>query len=367
MIDINYIIENRSLLLKKGDDNYAAQIEKMKQSGKDIVIFGAGDAGRLAQESLLQQGMEIKFFIDNSPSKWNSIINRKKVLNPDSLRHYSNLLVIICCWDSEGIYRQLFKLGIKDIEQNFYTAIMARKDREFFSQHLKEVSELEQLLSDKKSRRLLLLLLHSLTLDNHILNSIHEGNQYFFDKEFDIKDDETIIDAGAFTGDTVEEIINRFGTIFKTIHCFEPNENNFQKLLNFIAKRKLGAKVITHKLALSDKRSTLNFSGSGSGYHLNSINETSEEGVEAVTIDELFKDQPVSFIKMDIEGAEVMALRGGRSVIQRDKPRLAICVYHFPEHLWEIPKLVKSFVPEYRLFLRHHTNQRRETVLYAIV
>lgn len=366
MSDIGSIIANQTLLLKKGDDNFAAQVEKIKESGKDIVIFGAGEAGGLVQEILLQQGIEIKFFTDNSSNKWNSMVNGKEVLNPDTLRHYSNLLIIICCWDIDGVGNQLFKLGIKDIERNFYITVLARRDREFFSQHLKDAEKLERLLSDDKSREVLLLL-HSLTLDNSILNSIHEGNQYFFDKEFDIKNDENIIDAGAFTGDTVKEIINKFGTIFKAIHCFEPNEDNYQKLTSFIAENKLGASVIPYKLALSDKRGRLNFSGRGSGYHLSSVQETSEESVEAATIDELFRDQRVDFIKMDIEGAEPVALRGGRSVIQRDRPRLAICVYHYPEHLWEIPMLIKSFVPEYRLFLRHHTNQRRETVIYAII
>lgn len=82
-------------------------------------------------------------------------------------------------------------------------------------------------------------------------------------------------------------------------------------------------------------------------------------------IDDLCARDKVTFIKMDIEGSEQEALNGAEKVIQRDKPKLAICIYHSWEDLYEIPFLIKKMVPEYRLYIRHHSDTIFETVLYA--
>lgn len=72
-------------------------------------------------------------------------------------------------------------------------------------------------------------------------------------------------------------------------------------------------------------------------------------------------------IKMDVEGSELESLKGAKRTIQRDKPKLAICIYHKPEDMTEIPMFIKELVPEYRLYVRHHSNSDLETVLYAIM
>lgn len=74
-----------------------------------------------------------------------------------------------------------------------------------------------------------------------------------------------------------------------------------------------------------------------------------------------------SYIKMDIEGAELKALEEARNTIVNYKPKLAICVYHKPEDIIEIPLYIHKIVPEYRFYLRHHSKTAEETVLYAIV
>jgi len=70
---------------------------------------------------------------------------------------------------------------------------------------------------------------------------------------------------------------------------------------------------------------------------------------------------------MDIEGAELDALHGAEESIRAFTPKLAICTYHQPSHLWEIPLYMKELVPGYKIFLRHHTEQEYETVCYAVL
>ena len=60
------------------------------------------------------------------------------------------------------------------------------------------------------------------------------------------------------------------------------------------------------------------------------------------------------------------ALEGARKSIQKYQPILAIAAYHSPEHLWEIPNLIKKIEPSYKIYLRQHDYGTVETVIYAV-
>ena len=90
-----------------------------------------------------------------------------------------------------------------------------------------------------------------------------------------------------------------------------------------------------------------------------------EETLEVTTVDESVP-LPISFMKMDIEGSELQALRGAAHQIEENRPKLAVCVYHKPEYFLEIWKYLRKLLPESRFFLRHHSpDNGTETVLYA--
>jgi FkbM family methyltransferase len=89
----------------------------------------------------------------------------------------------------------------------------------------------------------------------------------------------------------------------------------------------------------------------------------------SITIDSFCAEQNVGrvdYIKMDIEGSELRALRGAHKTIQRWRPKLAVCVYHKESDLWRITNLVREKFPFYRLVLGHHSLHEEETVLYAV-
>ena len=68
---------------------------------------------------------------------------------------------------------------------------------------------------------------------------------------------------------------------------------------------------------------------------------------------------------MDIEGAELNALKGAEETIRRFKPKLAITVYHSLNDFWEIPEWLESLGLGYKFYLRHFTIHAEETVLFA--
>ena len=76
-------------------------------------------------------------------------------------------------------------------------------------------------------------------------------------------------------------------------------------------------------------------------------------------------EKPVTFIKMDVEGYELASLRGAQKVIQKWKPKLAVCIYHRRQDLWEVQEYIASLVPSYRFYMRAYEDTTTELVLYA--
>jgi FkbM family methyltransferase len=189
-----------------------------------------------------------------------------------------------------------------------------------------------------------------------------EGDQYFPPGLIQLKQDDSFVDAGAFTGDTLSDILRRTGGKFDSIHCFELDALNFKTLQKTAAGVPGAERIFLHHAGLWDEPMEISYSV---GQNQSSIGAGTAVG-HVVRLDDVIGDQRVTFLKMDIEGAELKALEGGRKTILANKPALAICVYHHFKDLWEIPLFIKSLVPEYRIYLRHHTKLEYETVCYAI-
>lgn len=88
--------------------------------------------------------------------------------------------------------------------------------------------------------------------------------------------------------------------------------------------------------------------------------------IKVKALDDIVMEDRPTFIKMDIEGAEMEALKGSQKIIQAYRPKLAICIYHRPEDLFEIPLFIKELREDYRLLIRQYEDSRFETVCYAI-
>lgn len=84
------------------------------------------------------------------------------------------------------------------------------------------------------------------------------------------------------------------------------------------------------------------------------------------SIDHTYECRDATFIKMDIEGSEYYAIKGAKTVICKNKPKLAICIYHSDQDMLRLIEMIHEMVPDYRFYIRQHSNTIYETVLYAV-
>ena len=172
---------------------------------------------------------------------------------------------------------------------------------------------------------------------------------------------EFFVDAGALNGETTRYFLDNFPN--GHAYVFEPNREQFA-----ITEKALKgySRVECFPCGLHDENTTLRFDLCRTDPGSANVSEAGTETIEVRKLDDVLRGKKVTFIKMDIEGSELAALKGTKAIITGQKPKLAICVYHKPEDMWEIPKLILEYFPEYKLYLRHYSITNTETVLYAV-
>jgi len=176
----------------------------------------------------------------------------------------------------------------------------------------------------------------------------------------------SFVDCGAYMGDSLCDLLNLKEC--ETYIGFEADINNFEKLERFIDSLNESSKIkeiILLPCGVSDNNGYLSFNQDASKSSRFISAEDDGVKVPIVKIDDVLKKKKVSFIKMDIEGAEIPALNGAQNIIRTQTTDLAICVYHKVTDLWEIPLMLKSMCEEYVFYLRTHAPSAGETVLYA--
>jgi FkbM family methyltransferase len=175
------------------------------------------------------------------------------------------------------------------------------------------------------------------------------------------------VDCGAFDGDTLRDFLSIRNEAFRHFIAIEPDRLTFGKLsacVEVLAPA-LREKITLLNCAVGATRGTIAFDESGALSSRSSDAGASQ--VESLPITDVTASwRPVTYIKMDIEGAEFDALKGAHPVIETDKPVVAVCVYHTQRDLWRLPLYLHRMVPGYRFFLRCHEGDGWQTVAYAV-
>lgn len=177
---------------------------------------------------------------------------------------------------------------------------------------------------------------------------------------------EFFVDAGCYDGFTTKAFL-RWCKNNGYAYCFEPDRINVENVLRTLSddagRYELAEKALWSKTTIVSMNARGDFATSVA---LPNEDDTLRERVEAVALDDFLADKKVTFIKMDIEGAETAALSGAREMISKQKPKLAISIYHKTEDILTIPQLILEYNPDYKLYLRHYSFSDYDTVLYAV-
>ena len=214
-----------------------------------------------------------------------------------------------------------------------------------------------------------------------ITSGVPEGNIIRFDREytsqmeaqyFDLENmvvegNEVFVDCGAYDGVTAKLFAKWCGDAYRHIYCFEPDTHNIEKCKETIENSLDRTKCTIIPKGTWSKSQKLCFSSSADV--ASHICDDSDESIEVTTIDKEFlenRDEPITFIKMDIEGAELESLKGAQQIIKKYSPKLAISVYHKPEDIVTIPDYINEINDSYTFYLRHYSFNVWDTILYAI-
>lgn len=172
------------------------------------------------------------------------------------------------------------------------------------------------------------------------------------------------IDGGAFIGDSALIL-----SLLKPqkIYSFEPDKFNFNKIRKLSLLNNL-KNIVPVKMGLGDKNCKLKMNLNGCASY---ILDSGSEEIELTTIDSFSKKHHlnVGLIKMDIEGLELEAIQGAEKTIRKNKPVLLISLYHTGKDFFEIPPLIKKWVPKYtfRFLNLEHSTPASERVLLAYI
>ena len=352
----------------------------LAESGGRLVLFGSGSLGRSALQCLRRDGIRPLAFCDNNAALWGRAIDGVPVLSPHeaSSRHGSTAAFFVTIWGLTHRYAdthdRLTAAGCRSVHP---AAPIRWKYADellpFFLQDLPhmvneqaaDVLAASRLWADARSRVEYAAQVRYRALgDFYCLPPPDAEVSYFLDSLYNLNPAEVFVDCGAFDGDTLREAIRRGG--FTRYIALEPDPGSFHALGFRIASLppEIAARVSIHPCAAASTRGHVRFTAAG---ELSSgISSAGDVLVETAPLDELASDAAPTFIKMDIEGAEMDALEGARKVISRHHPLLAICVYHRQSDLWRIPLLIRSMWPGYRFYLRTHEPDGWQTVCYAI-
>lgn len=188
-------------------------------------------------------------------------------------------------------------------------------------------------------------------------------NQYFETPIITPQSNEVFIDAGCFNCDTSLLFRKWCGGKYEKIYAFEPDPANYRNCQSVIDKERIhNIELLNAGVWSQDDRLQFNSEESSAS----SFDPVGAISIDVRSIDSVLQGARATFIKLDVEGAELEALKGARETIVKYRPRLAVCVYHKPEDLLELQLYLQSLVPDYKFYIRHYSNFTIETVLYAV-
>lgn len=345
------------------DPNYAPRIPDTR---RPVYLFGGGGFYRAVKPFLDQvAGLKLRGVLDNDPAKHGEIIQGLRVYPPEEaaahiLREDALVVISMCVntyiAEAENLCRRLnLPCTVWD---DFSPPNHLSAASMLLAEHRQSIDFLP-IWADDESRRVYRDIIRyrvtgapedrpRATLPQYFIKEIPPGMLRDF------------VDCGAFSGDTLLAFKAHCNGEFNAYYAFEPSADRLPALATAADG---DPRIQIYPYAVSDFTGTCGWGNAGGSSALDSSKATQ---VEVRRLDDIIGEKRVTYIKMDVEGSELTALYGCEVILRRERPALAICVYHHPEDLWSIPRWIMSLNLGYQPLLRHHSPSILETVFYAL-
>ena len=360
----------------------AAFGESLKVTDGTVVLFGAGKLGRLCARGVSRSGGRLLAFCDRNADLHGQEVEGVPVVSPQhAARLYGETsLFVVTTWSGTGTETMAARieflrgLGCRHVIAFAPLAwslgggvapFHAFDVPSLLLLHAADLRRLADGLADRTSQEVLLVNLKQ-RLRGEFSAVLPTPDQYFAADVLTLRQDEVLVDGGAYTGDTLDDFVRRSNSEFRGYLAFEPDPANAGRLAARVAQLppELRLRVSVHPLALHSERALLTFSNNGST--TSQVDAAGTGSVRAERLDDVLGGTSITFLKLDVEGAELGAIMGAEATLRRCQPLVAVCVYHAPDDLWRLPEVLRRLLPDHALLLRTHGFDGWEMVLYAV-
>lgn len=252
----------------------------------------------------------------------------------------------LCHWHK--IYFSIDSFSMNDSNfVRYFTNVYA-----YLKENLAALNTFYGKLCDYRSKYSLMLVIKyllSFTPDFR-MNGVEHTYKHYFDLDLISCDsDEVFVDCGAYVGDTVIDFIDAYGSEYKRIYAYELTQKTFKDLEQNTKDYK---NIVLRNVGVSDKEGIISMLEIPGSEFANRLYRGGAIKTPVVSLDNDIKEK-ITFIKMDIEGGELDALRGAQNHIRTNRPKLAVSLYHSLPELLDIPALIHEINPNYKFYFRH--------------
>lgn len=349
---------------KRYSDDIQSELKRLRDSKKDIYIFGGilggMSLGAEVRRFLDKNEVDIKGYIANKEFVTSNFYCNKPVFRLEDETLPKEIAIVIGMISIKEKTKELNSYGYNDLY--FFNIIRDSfgysEFEEYFVENELKFDETYNLLADELSKKVMIGYLQDRIYNNYNSLIATQDKRGYFNNLMKFDNDEIMVDCGAYDGDTALEFVKQCPN-YKHIYAFEPDMDNFEKLKH--NTRDLNITCI--QKGVYNKDGVLYFKQSGDNGG-GCFNVCGDVELPVCAIDSL--GGGATFIKMDIEGSELEALKGAQQTIKNFKPKLAICIYHKKEDLITIPQYILSLNKNYKLYLRNRQGVGEDTVIYAI-
>lgn len=341
--------------------------DNLKKAPYPIVLYGMGNGADKIIKVLEEKKIKYNgvFSSDGFQRKGKTFHGFPVLSLKDFEEKYGRLTVLMCF----GSARKEVIENVKAIKEKhdffapdvpIYGDILF--DNSFYEKTKNEHNEIYNMLIDSTSKKV---------FENTVKYKLSGDVDYLFSAETPIdeaynnilklKHNETYLDLGAYRGDTVFEFIDRTDGNYTEIIAVEPDIKTFNKLSLACTDIK---NLTLINAPISDECKKDYFSMNGSR---GSNKDGNGQLVEYRTADSIVGEKQVSYIKVDIEGAECDFINGAVNTIKNNKPKMMISCYHRSDDLINIPKAVFNIRNDYKLYMRHFPSLPAWDTVYFFV